>query len=67
MASQRIAFDPQRALDIQRLDDVSYLVALGFKKRVRGQWVAFLAISENILTFGSSADVGVHLGMTWTR
>lgn len=58
---------PFEELDIQRLDDVSYLVDLGFKKRVRGQWVAFLAISENILTFGSSADVGLHLGVTWTR
>jgi hypothetical protein len=58
---------PFRDLDIQKLDDVAYLVDLGVKKGIGERWVGFLALSENVLNFGSSADVGLHLGVTWTR
>ncbi len=58
---------PFETLNIQRLDDVAHLIDLGFKKGINERWIAFVAVSENILTFGSSADVGLHAGVTWTR
>lgn len=57
---------PFRQLDIQGLDEVAYLVDLGFKKGLSPRTVAFVAASENFLTFGSSADFGLHLGVTRT-
>jgi hypothetical protein len=58
---------PFRQLGIQKLDDIAYLVDLGVKKGIGERWVAFVALSENLLTFGSTADVGLHWGLTWTR
>ncbi len=58
---------PFRDLDILELEDVAYLVDLGVKKGFGERWVTFLALSENLVNLGSSADVGLHLGMTWTH
>jgi len=57
---------PFRDLEIAQLDEIAYLVDLGVKKSFGSRWVAFVAVSENLLNFGSSADVGLHLGMTWS-
>jgi hypothetical protein len=57
---------PFEDLGIQRLDDVAYLLDLGYKKGFGQNTVFFVALSENFLTFGSSADVGLHLGLTET-
>lgn len=57
---------PFEDLAIEELDDVQYLFDIGVKKGFGAHTVLFLAISENFLTFGSSADVGLHLGLTQT-
>lgn len=59
-----IAQSPFEDLDIEGLDEISYLADIGFKKGIGEHSVVFLALSENFLTFGSSADVGLHLGVT---
>lgn len=61
------AQSPFRDLDIQGLDENAYLVDLGLKKGFGSRWVGFAALSENLLQFGSTADVGLHFGATYTR
>lgn len=53
-------------LDIEELDAFAYLVDFGVKKGFNEHLVGFVAFSENFLTFGSSADFGLHLGLTRT-
>jgi len=56
-----------RDLEIQGLDENCYLVDLGLEKGLGNHWGAFAAVSENLLQFGSTADVGLHFGATHTR
>lgn len=57
---------PFEDLNIEELDAFAYLVDFGVKKGFSEHLVGFAAISENFLTFGSSADFGLHLGLTRT-
>jgi hypothetical protein len=58
---------PFRELKIQDLGDTAYLFDLGLKLGLGRSTVLFLALSENVLNFDSSADVGAHIGLTWTH
>lgn len=62
-----VSQSPFRDLDVERLDDIAYLVDLGIKHGFHERWVLFVALSENLLNFGSTADVGAHFGITWTQ
>lgn len=57
---------PFEDLQVEELDALAFLVDFGVKKGFNEHLVGFAAISENFLTFGSSADFGVHLGLTHT-
>ncbi|MBZ0112056.1 MAG: DUF3187 family protein [Thermoanaerobaculia bacterium] len=58
---------PFRDLEIGQLKDVAYLIDIGVKKGFGQRWVTFMALSENLVNYGSSADVGLHFGLTLTR
>lgn len=57
---------PFEDLNVAGLNDVQFLTDLGVKKGFGENTVLFFALSENFLTFGSTADVGLHLGLTQT-
>ncbi|MDX1632042.1 MAG: DUF3187 family protein [Thermoanaerobaculia bacterium] len=59
-----VAESPFQGLELDRLEDLSYLLDFGFKRSLGPETVAFVALSENLVNFGSSADVGLHLGVT---
>ena len=58
---------PFKDSDIALLDEVAYLIDLGVKKGLNRETVLVFAITENLVNIDSSADFGVHLGVTWTR
>jgi hypothetical protein len=58
---------PFRSLGIDGLSANAYLIDLGMKHAVTARTVAFLAVSENLASYGSSADIGLHAGFTWTK
>lgn len=58
---------PFEDLGIRDLGDRAYLFDIGIKKGFSRSTVVFLALSENVVNFGNSADVGLHLGLTWTH
>lgn len=57
---------PFEDLNVAGLDDFQFLTDVGVKKGFGENTVLFLALSENFLTFGSTADVGLHVGVTQT-
>lgn len=57
---------PFEDLNVAGLDDVQFLTDIGIKKGFGENTVLFAALSENFLTFGSTADVGLHIGFTQT-
>jgi|GEM_PF-363272 len=61
-----VSQSPFEDLHVEGLDDVAFLVDLGIKKGFNERLVGLLAISENFLTFGNTADFGLHLGFTQT-
>lgn len=61
-----VSQSPFQDLEIEGLDDVAFLVDFGVKKGFNEHLVGFLALSENFLTFGNTADFGLHLGFTQT-
>ncbi len=58
---------PFRSLGIDGLSANAYLLDIGLKHAVAPHTVAFVAASENLATYGSSADIGLHFGLTWTK
>jgi hypothetical protein len=58
---------PFRKLAIEGLSSNAYLIDIGLKHAVTPRTVVFVAASENLVSYGSSADIGVHAGFTWTR
>ncbi len=58
---------PFRSLGIEELSANAYLVDIGLKHAVTPHTVAFVAVSENLVSYGSSADIGLHVGFTWTK
>jgi hypothetical protein len=66
VAQGTISQSPYGDLDIRELDDIAYLVDLGVKRGLSEKTVVFAALSENVVNFGSSIDVGLHLGVTRT-
>ncbi|MCA1733314.1 MAG: DUF3187 family protein [Acidobacteria bacterium] len=58
---------PFRTLDIEGLSDDAYLLNLGVKQQISSGAVAFVALSENLVHYDSSADIGFHVGVTLTR
>lgn len=66
IAQTTVSESPFRDLEIEELEDVAFLTDIGVKKGFSEHTVGFFAISENFLTFGSSADFGLHLGLTQT-
>lgn len=61
-----VSQSPFKDLEIQELSEVSYLADLGFKKGLGPSRVFFVALSENLLNFKNSPDVGFHAGITQT-
>ena len=61
-----VSQSPFEDLNIEGLDELAFLVDFGVKKGFNEHLVGFVAMSENFLTFGSSADFGLHLGLTHT-
>lgn len=66
IAQGTVSQSPFGDLDLDDLDDVAYLVDLGVKRGLSEKTVIFAALSENVVNFGSSIDVGLHLGVTRT-
>ena len=66
IAQVTVSQSPFEDLAIEGLDDIAYLVDFGVKKGLSEHLVGFLALSENFLTFGNTADFGLHLGFTQT-
>lgn len=66
VAQATFADSPFADLDVQGLGDPAFLLDLGFKKGFTEHLVGFVAISENFVNFDSSADFGLHLGLTQT-
>ncbi len=56
---------PFEPLDIEKLDDLAFLIDIGFKKGFDNRMVVFGALTENFVNFGSSLDVGLHAGWSW--
>ncbi len=61
-----ISQSPFEDLDVERLDDVAWLADVGYKRQLRDDMVLFVAITENFENFGSSLDVGMHIGWNWS-
>ncbi len=66
VAQATVSQSPFGDLDIDRIDEVAYLVDVGVKKGLSEKTVVFAALSENVVNLGSSIDVGVHFGLTRT-
>lgn len=60
-----VSQSPFQELDIDALDKVAFLMDLGFKKGLGERNVFFFAVSENIVNFDNTPDVGIHVG--WTK
>lgn len=60
------ADSPFEELAVEDLEEASFLIDLGFKKGLGRRFVLFLAATQNFVTFGSSADFGLHAGITGT-
>lgn len=58
---------PFRRLEVSGLSEDAYLLNVGLKHQIASDTVAFLAVSENLFHYDSSADIGVHLGITVTH
>lgn len=58
---------PFRSLRIDGLSTNAYLIDVGLKHAITAHTVAFAAVSENLASYGSSADIGLHVGVTWTK
>ncbi|MFP3941737.1 MAG: DUF3187 family protein [Acidobacteriota bacterium] len=63
----QVAESPFQDSRIDDLDEEAYLFDLGVKHALSSRTIAFVALTENVVNFGSSADVGLHVGLTWTR
>lgn len=58
---------PFQELGLEDVDDVTYLVDLGIKQGLSEHVVLFFALSKNLVNFNNSADIGAHVGLTWTQ
>lgn len=66
VAQATVADSPFADLEIEGLGDPAFLLDLGLKKGFTEHLVGFVAISENFVNFDSSADFGLHVGLTQT-
>ena len=64
LAQLTVSESPFRDLELDELARASFQVTLGIKKVVGPKHVLFVGLTENIATFNSSPDVGLHLGLT---
>ena len=55
---------PFRDLDLDELARASSQVTFGFKRVVWKTRVLFVGLTENVASFNSTADIGIHLGLT---
>lgn len=60
-----VSQSPFRSLHLQDLSEVSYQTSLGAKYRFGKNYVLFVALTENLVHFDNTADVGFHLGLSW--
>jgi hypothetical protein len=58
-----VSQSPFRDLDLERLQKFTMQVTLGLK-RVIGKQVLFFGITENVVHYNNSPDIGIHLGLT---
>lgn len=61
----QVSESPLDELGIEGLGDIQYLFDLGVKYAFTPRTVVFLALSENFVEFTTSADIGLHFGLTW--
>ncbi len=57
---------PFEDLEIEELAASSAQVTLGLKRVVLGNKVLFAGITENLISFDSTSDIGFHVGLTAT-
>jgi hypothetical protein len=57
---------PFRDLGLDELSAVSTQLTIGAKQVVRGGRVLFVGVTENVVSFDNTADIGLHLGLTST-
>jgi hypothetical protein len=60
-----ISESPFSDLDLENLNTLSSQITLGVKKAI-GANVFFFGLTENVVNFDNSPDIGVHLGLTRT-
>lgn len=66
IAQITISESPFEDLEVEKLDEVAFLIDVGLKRAFGEQNVFFAALTENFVKFGSSLDVGIHVGYTKT-
>ena len=66
LAQVTFSATPFDDLAIEALSASSAQVTFGFKRVVYGNKVLFAGITENLLSFDSTSDIGLHLGLTAT-
>jgi hypothetical protein len=54
----------RRATDVTLSDDI-YDVSLGMRFPLAGGVRGFVALTENLVAFQNSSDIGFHVGVTW--
>lgn len=52
-------------LGLDELSATSIQMTIGYKRVVLEDKVLFLGVTENLQNFDNTADVGLHLGLTW--
>lgn len=52
-------------LGLEELSATSIQMTLGYKRVVLEDKVLFVGVTENLQNFDNTADIGVHLGLTW--
>ncbi len=53
-------------LDLEELSDVSYQVSAGLKVAAGERRMLFFALTENLVHFNNTADLGLHVGLSET-
>ncbi|MEM7048038.1 MAG: DUF3187 family protein [Acidobacteriota bacterium] len=66
LAQLTVGFSPLDDLEIDELSGTTLQLTVGVKRVVFADKVLFLGITENLLRFDSTSDVGAHFGITTT-
>ncbi|MCC6206800.1 MAG: DUF3187 family protein [Gammaproteobacteria bacterium] len=64
IAQVTVSQSPFADLDLPELGAVSLQASLGLKHEYGRKWVLFGALTENVINFDNTADVGLHVGIS---